>query len=60
MTRGLKGLTSSEVEKSLKLYGDNSLQREKNKGFVSRFIENLSDPIIRILMIALGIQIVIS
>ncbi len=60
MTRGIKGLTADEVKRSLEIHGDNSLQREKNKGFFSKFVENLSDPIIRILMIALGVQIVFT
>ena len=60
MTSRIKGLTSQEVEKSLKLHGDNSLKKEKGKGFFKRFIENLSDPIIRILMIALLLQIIFT
>ena len=60
MTSRIKGLTSQEVEKSLKLHGDNSLKKEKGKGFFKRFLENLSDPIIRILMIALLLQIIFT
>ena len=60
MTKGIKGLTSAEVKTSLELHGDNSLKREKKKGFFLKFVENLSDPIIRILMIALGIQIIFT
>ena len=60
MTKGIKGLSSAEVEKSLKRYGDNSLHKEKRKGFFRKFFENLSDPIIRILMIALGVQIILT
>ena len=57
MSNKIKGLTSDEVERSLKLHGDNSLNKEKGKGFFKRFFENLSDPIIRILLIALGVQV---
>lgn len=60
MTNSIKGLTSSEVEKSFKLHGDNSLKKEKGKSFIKRFFENLSDPIIRILMIALVAQVVFT
>ena len=60
MTKNIKGLSNLEVEKSLNLYGDNSLKKEKGKGFAKRFLENLSDPIIRILLIALGLQIVFT
>ncbi len=60
MTNSIKGLSSEEVKKSLALHGDNSLKKEKRKGFFKRFFENLSDPIIRILMIALVVQIVFT
>ena len=60
MTNNIKGLTTAEVKKSLQLYGDNSLNKEKRKSFFKRFIENLSDPIIRILMFALGVQIIFT
>lgn len=60
MRKELKGLTSDEVKRSLELYGDNSLSKEKNKGFIRRFVENLSDPIIRILMIALALQVIFT
>ena len=60
MTSRINGLTSIEVEKSQKLHGDNSLKKEKGKGFLKRFFENLSDPIIRILMIALALQVIFT
>ena len=60
MKKELKGLTSEEVKKSLELYGDNSLRKERHKGFIKRFFENLSDPIIRILMIALALQVIFT
>ncbi len=60
MTKQIEGLTSKEVESSLKLHGDNSLKGEKKRGFFRRFFENLSDPIIRILMIALAVQLIFS
>jgi calcium-translocating P-type ATPase len=60
MTSGINGLTSQEVEKSRSLHGDNSLKKEKGRGFLKRFLETLSDPIIRILMIALILQVVFT
>ena len=60
MNNKITGLRTEEVAKSLKLYGDNSLKSEKKKSFLKRFFENLSDPIIRILLIALGIQLVFT
>ena len=60
MSKEIKGLTSDEARESLQKHGDNSLSKEKRKGFLRRFIENLSDPIIRILLIALVLQVVLS
>ncbi|MBO5906871.1 MAG: calcium-translocating P-type ATPase, PMCA-type [Clostridia bacterium] len=60
MSKKITGLTQLEVEKSIELYGDNSLRREKKKGFLSRFFENLSDPIIKILLAALIVQVVFT
>ena len=36
MTSRIKGLTTKEVEKSLKQYGDNSLKKEKAKGLAKK------------------------
>ena len=60
MSNKIKGLNEDEVRKSRELYGDNRLKREKKKSFFKRYIENLSDPIIKILLLALGVQIVFT
>ena len=60
MSQKIVGLTDEEVKKSYMLHGSNSLKKEKRKGFLRKFFENLSDPIIRILIIALSVQIVFS
>ena len=60
MKESIKGLTSKEVELSYQKYGDNSLIKEKNKSFIRRYIENLSDPIIRILIFALALQVIFT
>lgn len=60
MTEKIKGLTIAEVKKSQELHGDNSLTKEKKKSFLKRFFENLSDPIIKILLIALVVQIILT
>ena len=60
MTSRIKGLTAKEVEQSKRMHGDNSLKKEKGKSFFKRFLENLSDPIIRILIIALIIQVIFT
>jgi Ca2+-transporting ATPase len=52
------GLNESEVIKYREKYGENKLERSKKKSFFSLFISNFSDPIIRVLLIALFINTV--
>lgn len=51
------GLSSREVEESIKKYGKNIIENKKKRTFISLVIESLSDPIIKILIIALGIKL---
>lgn len=60
MTGRIKGLNDEEVKRSKELYGDNTLKKQKSKGFIGKFFENLNDPIIRILLIALTVQIIFT
>ncbi len=55
-----KGLNSSEVIGSRTKNGSNSLRKIKTKSLPRRFFENLSDPIIKILLFALLLQIVFT
>ena len=50
------GLTEEEVKVSRKKYGSNSLKNESNNSFINLFLESLGDPIIKILLVALGIK----
>jgi len=52
-----RGLTEAEAERSRQLHGTNELSRKKGKSFISHFISNLSDPVIRILLIALVVNL---
>jgi len=52
------GLTEEEVEKNRKEYGTNEITQIKKNSFLKKFLESLGDPIIRILLIALGIKLV--
>lgn len=52
------GLTDEEVEANRKKYGDNQIVQNERASFFKKFIESLGDPIIRILLIALGIKLV--
>ena len=57
--QALAGALSAEaVAESRKIYGGNVVTRKKSKGFFSRLLESFGDPLIKILMIALGINVV--
>ena len=60
MLGNIKGLTDEEVTLSREKYGDNSLVKEKTKGFLRKFFENLSDPIIKVLLFAVFIEVVFT
>lgn len=53
----IKGLTTEEVLNNRKLYGSNKITEKKKTTILSLIIESLNDPIIKILLIALGIKI---
>ncbi len=55
-----KGLSESEVTASRNKFGTNSLVKLKTKGIVRRFFENLGDPIIKILMAALALEVIFT
>ena len=52
-----RGLTDFEAEQSQKQYGANILSERKSKSFLRCFFENLGDPIIRILLAALAVNL---
>jgi len=52
------GIKSKDVEKLKELYGSNSLSKKNKNSFLKLLVESFSDPIIRILLIALAIKIV--
>ena len=52
------GLSDKEVLKSKELYGTNEISRKKEASFFSNFLSSLGDPIIKILLIALGIKLI--
>ena len=54
----MNGLTNEEVKKSREKYGTNEITKTKNKKIINIFVDNLGDPIIRILLIALAVKIV--
>ena len=54
------GLTDKGVGLSARLFGVNRFTEKKRRGFVSEFVKNLSDPIIRVLIAALFINILFT
>ena len=54
----MTGLTEEEVKINREKYGTNTLIEENNNSFFKLLLTSLSDPIIRILLIALGIKTV--
>ena len=52
------GLNDKEVLELSKKYGSNEITRKKSNTFFKILLESLSDPIIKILLIALSIKIV--
>ncbi|MCL2273981.1 MAG: calcium-translocating P-type ATPase, PMCA-type [Defluviitaleaceae bacterium] len=53
------GLTHREVTLSIEKNGTNALTRKKKVGFARRYLASFGDPIIRILLIALGINLLL-
>ena len=51
------GLTSQEAEQSLKKYGNNALSKPPQQTFFEKLLDNFQDPIIRILIVALLINV---
>ena len=51
------GLSAKEVEQSKIKHGVNKITEHKRKGFIRSFISNLSDPIIRVLIVALIVNV---
>ena len=51
-----RGLTDKEVIESRKKYGSNTFTKKKQETFFKLLLETFSDPIIKILLIALGIK----
>ena len=60
MKRNIKGLTAAEVSESRKKHGTNALIKEKRRGFFKRFIENLADPIIKVLIGAVVLEVILT
>ena len=55
----IRGLDEAQVVAARQAHGANVLSRKKRKGFIRQFVGNLGDPIIKVLLCALGIHILL-
>ena len=55
-----KGLNAREVLASRQAHGSNKMTKRKGKSFARLFFENLGDPVIRVLLISLVVNIVFT
>lgn len=60
MKKEYKGLSQEEIVESRERYGKNELIKERRVGFFKQFFSNLSDPIIKVLIAALIIEVVFT
>ncbi|MBR2465504.1 MAG: calcium-translocating P-type ATPase, PMCA-type [Clostridia bacterium] len=60
MKKEYKGLSPEEVIESRERYGRNELVKERRIGFFRQFFNNLSDPIIKVLLAALLIEVIFT
>jgi len=54
----LRGLTSEEAARARREHGTNALTPQKRRSFARRFLSNLGDPVIKILLCALAINLI--
>ncbi len=53
-----KGLTTREAEESRRLHGSNTLTQKKRNGFFRQFLASFGDPIIKVLLAALAVNVI--
>ncbi len=58
ISQSVRGLSDSEVIASRKKYGKNIMSPAKRKSFMRKFLENLGDPVVKILIGALIINVI--
>lgn len=56
----IKGLTAAEAKQRLEQHGPNQLEGKKTKSLAARFLEQLKDPMIIVLLVAAAINFVIA
>lgn len=56
---GIRGLNETEASESRRLHGSNRFSEKKRQSFFSRLLKAFGDPIIRILLCALGVTLLL-
>ncbi len=54
---GIRGLSAAEVLEARKKYGENKLTKRKRRSIARQFLENLGDPVIKVLLFALAVNL---
>ncbi len=54
-----RGLTAAQVRDAREQYGENRFSETKRKGFCRKFLENLGDPVIKVLLLALLLNLIL-
>ena len=57
--KGRRGLSASEVERSRQEHGRHVFSHSRKKSFLRVFFSNLGDPVIKVLLIALGLHLIL-
>ena len=52
------GLTKEQVDASYRQHGGNELESQKRAGFFAKLLANFGDPVIKILLLALAVNII--
>lgn len=56
----ITGLNSKQIKESREIYGQNLITRQNTHGFLNSLISSFQDPIIRILLVALVINLILT
>ncbi len=56
---GERGLTAEEVTRARAAHGANTYKRRRGKSFWQYFLKNLGDPVIKVLLFALGLHLLL-
>lgn len=56
--KGRRGLSPAEVSASRARYGSNVISKKRRAGFWRHFFANLGDPVIKVLLLALGVNLI--